>query len=308
MCELMCMSFAKPLVASVSIRAFGLRSVENADGWGLAWYPDRSLSMVKQPVRWTERHSEFLDHYPGLISPIYIAHVRHKTTGGAPTRADTHPFSREFEGREYCLAHNGTLKGDFWKERLSRFHPIGTTDSENLFCLVMSELEKLSATTSKTALHGPPSDPLLTTEEQWKSIHEFLLRINRFGTLNCIFSDGERVAVYHDLTAWKGLTYRHIYLSEDSQRLFADSTLAVDLKAQPVNYGLVVATNPLSPAGWERFAPGELKVLHQGKIEFEFVAPPADAQITKKSGAQTKPLEAKSAKDSLASKLEKAGH
>ena len=53
MCELMGMSFAKPVVANVSIQAFGQRSQDNADGWGLAWYPDRSLAMVKQPVRWS---------------------------------------------------------------------------------------------------------------------------------------------------------------------------------------------------------------------------------------------------------------
>jgi hypothetical protein len=79
--------------------------------------------------------------------------------------------------------------------------------------------------------------------------------------------------VYHDLAAWKGLAFRHIFLTEDSQRLFSDSTVAVDIKATPVNLGVVVATNPLSPEGWESFVPGELKVLHQGKIEFEFRAP-----------------------------------
>lgn len=273
MCELMCMSFAKPIAASVSIHAFGLRSVENADGWGLAWYPDRSLAMIKQPVRWTETHSEFLDHYPGLLAPIYIAHVRHKTSGGAPTRADTHPFSREYDGREYCLAHNGTLKGDFWKEPLGRFRSIGTTDSENLFCLLLRELDNLSSQFSKNSVSTPTGEPLLDSEAKWQAVHEFLLKMNRYGTLNCIFSDGERVAIYHDLTSWKGLAYRHIYLTQDSQRLFCDSTVAVDIKAQPVNFGVIVATNPLSAEGWEKFHPGELKILHQGKIEFEFNVP-----------------------------------
>ena len=37
MCELMGMSFARPVLASVSIQAFSQRSQENADGWGLAW-------------------------------------------------------------------------------------------------------------------------------------------------------------------------------------------------------------------------------------------------------------------------------
>src|SRR5438034_1519094 len=112
MCELMGMSFAKPVVASVSIQAFSERSKDNADGWGLAWYPDRSLAMIKQPVRWSIEHTQFLEHYPGLLSSTYVAHVRQKTTGHTPTHADTHPFSRELNGREYCFAHNGTLTGE----------------------------------------------------------------------------------------------------------------------------------------------------------------------------------------------------
>jgi hypothetical protein len=45
--------------------------------------------------------------------------------------------------------------------------------------------------------------------------------------------------------------------------------IAVTLQqAEPVNHGCVVATNPLSVGGWERFLPGEMKVLHQGNIVF----------------------------------------
>ena len=33
------------------------------------------------------------------------------TTGGEPSRADTHPFQRELFGRSYCFAHNGTVRG-----------------------------------------------------------------------------------------------------------------------------------------------------------------------------------------------------
>src|SRR5437588_3367083 len=98
MCELMGMSFAKPVVATVSIGAFSLRSQHNADGWGLAWYPDRSLAMVKQPLRWSVEDTRFLDSYPGLLSSTYVAHVRQKTTGSTPTHADTHPFGRELGG------------------------------------------------------------------------------------------------------------------------------------------------------------------------------------------------------------------
>ena len=171
MCELMGMSFAKPVVASVTMQAFSERSKDNADGWGLAWYPDRSAAMVKQPVRWSMQHNQFLEHYPGLLSSVYLAHVRHQTVGGQPTNADTHPFCRELNGREYCFAHNGTLVGEFWQRPLGRFRPVGATDSEFIFCLLLAELEEFSrlakdveqANTNGELKLAPPSD-----EQKWK--------------------------------------------------------------------------------------------------------------------------------------------
>lgn len=287
MCELMGMSFAKPVVTHVTMQAFSLRSEGNADGWGLAWYPDKALAMVKQPARWSVQHNEFLEHFPGLLSSIYVAHVRHRTVGPTPTHADTHPFARELNGREYCFAHNGTLKGDFWKRPLGRFRPVGGTDSEFLFCLLLAELERFGTlarevaevrkidteTTntpkSKSGVYRLDQNPgRIVTEQQWRWLHQFLLRLNDHGKLNCLLTDGERLLVYHCKTGWKGLTYRTIYLHEDSPQHFGDSTVAVNLQAQPINHGVIVATNPLSVEGWERFLPGEMKVLYQGDIEY----------------------------------------
>ena len=38
----------QPIFAGFSFNEFGRLSKENADGWGLAWYPDRSLAMIKR--------------------------------------------------------------------------------------------------------------------------------------------------------------------------------------------------------------------------------------------------------------------
>ncbi len=271
MCELMGMCFAKPVVANVSIQAFSQRSQENADGWGLAWYPDRSLAMVKQPVRWSVQHTQFLEHYPGLLSSIYLAHVRQRTSGSTPTHADTHPFGRELNGRDYCFAHNGTLTEEFWRRPLGRFRPIGATDSEYLFCLLLAELDRFTKGVEGTVdvrhLDPQQDNGKLETEERWRSLHQFLMGLNDYGRLNCILSDGERLLVYHDKNGWKNLTYRKVFLHQDSEQTFGDATVAVNLQAQPVNHGIIVATNPLSIEGWERFLNGEMKVLHQGNIE-----------------------------------------
>ena len=270
MCELMGMSFAKPAAASVSIQAFSLRAEGNADGWGLAWYPDRSLAMVKQPVRWSIQHTEFLEHYPGLLSSTYVAHVRQRTSGSNPTHADTHPFARELNGREYCFAHNGTLKDAFWDRPLGRFQPLGTTDSEYLFCLLLAELEDFARLASdvKDVRGDERAEEKADPAQSWKWLHPLLLRLNDYGRLNCILTDGEHMMVYHDRNGWKNLTYRHVFLHEDTPQHFGDATLAVNLQAAPVNHGVIVATNPLSMEGWERFLPGELKILHKGNVVF----------------------------------------
>ena len=271
MCELMGMSFAKAVVANVSIQAFSMRSEGNADGWGLAWYPDRSLAIVKQPVRWSLQHNQFLEHYPGLLSSVYVAHVRQKTTGSSPTHADTHPFARELNGREYCFAHNGTLAGDFWQRPLGRFRPVGHTDSEFVFCLLLAELENfshLAKDVEQAHAEGCFQHAKFNAEQEWKWLHQYLLRLNDYGRLNCILTDGDHMLVYHDKNGWKNLTYRSVFLHEDTMQHFGDATVAVNLQAQPVNHGVIVATNPLSVEGWEQLLPGEIKVLHQGSIVF----------------------------------------
>ena len=152
---------------------------------------------------------------------------------------------------------------------LGRFRPVGHTDSEYLFCLLLAEMERFANLAHEieyarqlgrhaespferpeplhTAGAGRPahSEGHLETEQQWQWLHRFLLHLNDFGRLNCILSDGVRLVVYHDKHRWKGLTYRHVFLHVDSPQHFSDATVAVQLHAEPVNHGCIVATNPL---------------------------------------------------------------
>src|SRR5947209_18414186 len=177
MCELMALSLNRPAAGHFSFREFGGRDRENVDGWGLAWYPDQSVALIKEPVSWrASQHTGFLEKYSGLLSSIYIAHVRHKTVGGPPTHADTHPFIREFGGREYAFAHNGTLQQPGRSFPSKRFRPLGTTDSEYAFCYLLERLSR----------RGDP----LTTPASFRWLHRELAGINELGQLNCLLSDG----------------------------------------------------------------------------------------------------------------------
>ena len=231
-----------------------LHDADNADGWGLGWYPDQSLAIVKEPMMWERsQHSGFLKTYQALRSRIYIGHVRHKTTGSLPTHSDTHPFARELDGREYCFAHNGTLDGHYWELPLGRYRPIGGTDSEFLFCYLMEQI----AGQAKDFLSRPAG---------WIWLHDFLNTLNRRGTINCMLSDGQRLFCYHDVKAWKGLAIRKVYVPDGSKRSFGDPEMRFNLASTGVNHGFVVATRPLSPTGWHTFEPGELMVLAGGIV------------------------------------------
>ncbi|HEY8505472.1 MAG TPA: class II glutamine amidotransferase [Gemmataceae bacterium] len=264
MCELMGMSFARPVAADFSVREFALRSHENPDGWGLAWYPDRSASLVKEPLRWGDsKYTTFLETYPGLRSTVYVAHVRHRTAGGPPSHSDTHPFVRELDGTDYVFAHNGTLRGPFWDIPLRRFRPVGTTDSERLFCLLLGDL----------AARGGG----LAAEANRIWLWERLTALNRHGKLNCILSDGRLLVAYHDARGFKGLHRRRVLLSRHATRHFADPELAIDLEGEAANHGFVVATHPLSRNEWEPFRPGEMAVFEKGVLVEAHAPEPARA-------------------------------
>jgi len=254
MCELMGMSFARPLSAAFSIQTFAPRSAENPDGWGLAWYPDQAAAIVKEPVKWGESNfARFLETYPSLRSSLYIAHVRHKTVGNAPCHADSHPFSRERGGREYCFAHNGTLLDPVWTLPTGHYTPLGNTDSEQGFCHLLHTLDERGGT--------------LDDEESWRWLHGELSRLNSYGKFNTLFSDGVHLFCYHDLGAWKGLTFRPMILDQDHRRL-SDETVDVSLAGAGPNVGYVVATCPLDDSNWRKFHVGELIVFSEGIARF----------------------------------------
>ena len=255
MCELMGLCFKKPVSADFSIQEFALRSEENADGWGLAWYPDHSLAVLKEPIKWqASQFTKFLETYSGLIARIYIAHVRHKTTGGVATHADTHPFNRELRGKDYCLAHNGTLEGAFWQKSLGRFHPVGQTDSEYLLCNLLHQLVE--------------REERLVDESGWRWLAGELKDLNGFGKLNAILSDGQRLFCYHDKAGFKGLHFRRILMSDNEIRRFEDASMRLDLAGDDVNQGFVIATRPLSQSSWHPFQAGELIVFGNGLVQF----------------------------------------
>jgi predicted glutamine amidotransferase len=113
------------------------QSRRNPDGYGLATFRPEPL-VEKRPVAAYEDEA-FAREAQERSSPVFVAHVRHASTGGKSV-ANTHPF--EQQGRVF--AHNGHVEGlDALEERLGDYRSLvhGDTDSERFFALVTKETD-----------------------------------------------------------------------------------------------------------------------------------------------------------------------
>jgi predicted glutamine amidotransferase len=248
MCELMGLNFNQAVRCSLSFRGFRHRSEENPDGWGIARFEGKASQVFKEPISATRsRLSEFVRDYEAFVSRIFIGHVR-QASRGAHTLENTHPFVRVFRQREVVFAHNGTLNLPGTTGRLT-FRPVGETDSERLFCELLSRLSVGRV-------------PLTEFE-----IIEVLLRgFNSFGTMNLLFSEGEHLYVYHDRAGYNGLCMTERSAPFGHVRL-QDEDWSVDLNEEkhPGQRGVVIATSPLTNEQWTDLTPGSLWVFKDGQ-------------------------------------------
>ncbi len=146
MCELLGMSFNKPIECEFSFQRFTKRSTGNPDGWGIALYPGggRAIQVLKEPLKaGLSELAEFVKDYPHFCSNIFLSHIRRATS--EVSYANTHRFVREFNGKEYAFAHNGQLFN--YKNKLSTGSrkPIGSTDSEFSFCHLLNKMEDIDS-------------------------------------------------------------------------------------------------------------------------------------------------------------------
>ncbi len=125
------------LQAPDSLRA---QSHHNPDGTGLGYFDaDGNPRIEKQPMAAFEDRA-FGREARTVESATFVAHVRHASTGSLELR-NTHPF--EQHGR--LFAHNGVVQDlPALEQRIGSDMDLvqGETDSERLFALITSEIDK----------------------------------------------------------------------------------------------------------------------------------------------------------------------
>lgn len=264
MCELLGLCFNKKVNTRISFNEFKLHSERNPDGWGLAFYPDTSVRIFKEPIiAKRSQLVEFIREYEEIRSKIFISHIR-LTSGTEVSYRNTHPFCRELGGKQYVFAHNGTL--DWYKKKkgieLGDYKPVGQTDSEWVFCWIMDQMK------NRFGIEMNSTDKWTNEDFNW--LHEKFQEINGFGYFNCLMSDGERLFSYFDEKGYKSLTYLIRKHPFGSIRLLNDD-FRIDLRDEKKKdeQGVIIATLPLTDENWVSFKPGQMIVVENGKIQFD---------------------------------------
>ncbi|MFW9919419.1 MAG: class II glutamine amidotransferase [Candidatus Thorarchaeota archaeon] len=266
MCDLLGMSFSNEVRAGISLNLFQIRGKENPDGWGLAFYKDSYLQIIKEAKSATQSTLyDFIERYPQ--SDTFISHVR-RSTRGQPSYVNTHPFYRVLETggirREYCFAHNGTLT-DTSMLQLTYQSPLGSTDSELLFCYLLERIKE--------------RDPRVWKTDDFQYMEGVLQEINsQENTLNCMMSDGEYLVCYSDENQHNGglrfAPHKHPYGLMDFVE--EGTTLGtVDIQGANVggmepspSSGYIVVTRELVSPLWTEFDRGQLMVFKHGEIVY----------------------------------------
>lgn len=253
MCQLLGMNCNVPTDICFSFEGFcarGGRTDDHKDGWGIAFFEGKGCrifldakSSVTSPI------AELVRCYP-IHSTHVIAHIR-KATQGEITLENCHPFRRELWGRYWVFAHNGDLP-NFQPKDLNIYQPVGNTDSEKAFCVILETLRKKFPTTKPTI------------EELYQVLKTITNQLSTQGVFNYLFSDGDYFFAHCStklcyIVRQAPFAAAHL-IDEDITVDFSELTTPDDRVA-------VIATTPLTDnEAWIQFQPGELLAFRDGNL------------------------------------------
>lgn len=229
-------------------------------GWGIGWYPPDEVAavVVKEPEpRDEDVFRALVEGWQRFRSPTFVCHLRGTTK--RVNQADAQPFVRTHGGRDWLFAHHGGLRQDELRA-LSLgfrpvFEPVGLSDSERAFCWFMTQVRAQGCRS--------------LGELDLLEVRRWLRELNALGTANFLVSDGIDLLVYGDSAGFKNPCWARFVPPHDDTKL-ANRVLDLDI-VNPLDTSrtvTVVATRPLSEAGWEAVSPGELVVMRRGKPLF----------------------------------------
>jgi predicted glutamine amidotransferase len=262
MCELFCLSSRVPTVATFSLERFaahGVAAEAGVDGWGLAFYEGRDLRLYREPEPASNSPWLAFIARARLPSRLILSHIR-RATRGAISLANTQPFVRELGGRRHAFAHNGDLAGIAERHagEWRHFQPVGESDSEIAFCLLLQRLWPLWS-----AGVVPP------IERRIEVFARFAAQMRRLGPANFLYADGDALFAHGDRRKQKDGTIAPPGLWRLERRCAADPDAlpqaGIALEGRPQEL-VLLASVPLTDEPWVPLAAGEVIVVREGAL------------------------------------------
>jgi predicted glutamine amidotransferase len=251
MCQLLGMNCNIPTDICFSFTGFcsrGGQTDDHQDGWGIAFFEGVGCrlfidekSSICSPV------AELVKQYP-IHSNHVVAHIR-KATQGQIALENCHPFRRELWGRYWVFAHNGDLK-DLQDPIHGLYRPVGNTDSERAFCIILETLRMAFPTAAPSTHHLYAVLKAVTDQLATRGIFNYLL------------SDGVHFFAHcstnlHYVVRQAPFAEAHL-VDQDVTVNFQELTTAQDRVA-------VIATFPLTDnETWTSIAPNQLMLFQDG--------------------------------------------
>jgi predicted glutamine amidotransferase len=256
-CELFGFSSLYPTRATFSLRTFAERggfTSDAADGWGLAFLEGRDARLYKEPAPAADSSWLHFIEERRIPARLMISHIR-RATRGAKTHANAQPFERELGGRAHVFAHNGHLGGIEIKfaGAARRFRPIGETDSEFAFCLLLERMAPLWA-------EGATPD----LEKRRAVFADFACDMRALGPANFLYCDGDALFAHgHRRTRSDGtIAPPGLWRLERGCETDRDAPDGAEAARQDI---VLLASVPLSGEDWTPLAEGETIVVKDGR-------------------------------------------
>jgi predicted glutamine amidotransferase len=265
MCELLGMSAHHPASITLSLNEFARHGGEtgpHVDGWGVAFYEGPDANLIRESTSACDSVLMSTLREYRVASEIVIAHIRNASFGPVELR-NTHPFRRELAGRVHTFAHNGDLPGIEVRcplEQTGFAIPVGNTDSEYAFCLLMQRLSRV----------WNRNREILSLSARKRIISRFAREIGALGPANFLYSDGDALFVHGHVRTQPdgsmrapGLHYTSVTCDYGLGR---SELAAVKLESEQVQKVTLVSTSPLNAGNWTPMHEGELLILKGGEV------------------------------------------
>ena len=264
MCELFGLSSSAPVGMTYALHEFATHGGlvhRNKSGWGIAYRQDRDAILIKEPSPASDSvWVRFIESHP-ISTGTAIAHVRY-ATAGEPSYENTHPFTRELGGRSHVFAHNGSLH-NIWQQLPlppGGFQPIGETDSEYAFCVLLERLRPIWREPGK----------LPELDDQLAVVAETAALLRELGAANFLYSDGDILIAHAHKRAWEeeggfsaprppGLSTLALTGADLSARGLHVDSAGADIAMT------AIASVPITEDGWEPLPEGTMVALCEGR-------------------------------------------